>query len=146
MEVELWNDPARLHRLAFEFHGALEFRFRGLAQNELWEALSGDSRCSTDATRCRAGIDLDRTTDGKVDPHPGVVISPAYGVFGGDVAMAAKIHRYARLRASFGMTVEQQHTLTDGSSNASAYDQAGRYFRSNAMVGWRLLCAGGATF
>jgi len=61
LEVEIWNDPAGLHRVAFEFHGALEFRFRGLAQNELWEALSGDSRCTTDATRCRAGIDTDRT-------------------------------------------------------------------------------------
>jgi hypothetical protein len=146
VDMELWNDPEGLHRLAFEVHGTLEFRFRGLAQNELWEALSGDSRCATDATRCRAGIDTDRTNDGQADPHRGVVVSPAYGVFGGDMAIAAKIHRYARLRASFGMTVEQQHTLSDGSSKASAYDQAGRYFHSDAMVGWRLLCAGGASF
>jgi hypothetical protein len=146
LELPIWSDPAGGHRIDFAFRGELEFRFRGLAQNELWEPLSGDAACATDPGRCRAGLDLDRTADGRPDPHPGVVVSPAYGIFGGDAAVAATLHRYARLRASFGMTVEQQHPLADGSSTTAAYDSPGRAFHSPAMVGWRLLCAGGAIF
>jgi hypothetical protein len=76
-------------------------RFAGLAQSELWEVLSGDSRCSPTATAyCRAGIDVD--AKGAPAPNSGVLRSPGYGAAG----FSALVVGHAQLRGLFGMLFE----------------------------------------
>jgi hypothetical protein len=144
IEGTVWENPAIHGRFALEASGRLEFRFEGLAQSELWEVLSGDSRCVGDATLCRAGIDVD--SQGNAVPNSGVVRSPAYGLAGADAGLSAHIGRYARFRALFGMLFEETHFLTDAASGNSVYDIPGRRFRVEGQYAWHVLLDATATF
>jgi len=144
MEGTVWEDPALHARFALEAAGRLEYRFAGLAQSELWEALSGDPRCATDVTHCRAGIDVD--SKGAAAPNSGIVRSPAYGLVGGTAGFSAHFGRHARLRSLFAMTFEEAHDLTDGTSGNTLYDIPGRRFRIEGQYAWRLLVDATATF
>ncbi len=93
LEGTVWEDPAIRARLALEAAGRLEFRFQGLAQSELWEVLSGDQHCASDASFCRPGIDVD--SQGNPAPNSGIVRSPAYGLAGGDAGFSAHFGRHA---------------------------------------------------
>jgi hypothetical protein len=144
VEATVWEDLAQHARFALEADGRVDYRLEGLAQSELWEVLSGDSRCTTDATFCRTGIDVDKA--GLASPNPGVVRSPAYGVFGGDAGLSAHFGRFARLRGLFGMRFQEGHFLTDGSSGNSVYDVPGRRFRVESAHSWHILLDVTATF
>jgi hypothetical protein len=144
LEGTLWEDPARHARFALEAAGRFEFRFEGLAQSELWEVLSGDARCTTDASHCRPGIDVD--SKGNAAPNSGVVRSPAYGLVGGDAGLSAHFGRHARLRSLFGMFFEEAHFLTDVASGNSVYDIPGRRFRVEGQYTWHVLVDATATF
>jgi len=142
LEATLWENPALHSRVAIEGNGKFEFRFEGLAQSELWEVLSGDSRCAT-ASFCRSGIDVNSRG---VAPNSGVVRSPAYGLVGGDIGVSGHIGAHARLRALGGMLFEEGHFLTDASTQNAIYDVPGRRFRIESQYTWRILVDAGATF
>ena len=136
--------------------GRFEFRLEGLAQSELWEVLSGNPRCATDASRCRPGIDVD-SSGAAAAPNSGIVRSPAYGLMGGDAGLSAHIGRYARFRALFGMLFEEAHFLTDAASGNSVYDTdaasgnsvydvPGRRFRVEGQYAWHALLDATASF
>ncbi len=144
IEGAVWEDPALHARIALEASGRFEYRFEGLAQSELWEVLSGDSRCASDASYCRPGIDVD--SQGNPAPNSGIVRSPAYGLVGGDAGLSAHIGRHARLRSLFGMFFEEAHFLTDAASGNSVYDIPGRRFRVEGQVAWHILMDIAATF
>ncbi len=144
IEDTVWENPTIDGRFALEAVGRFELRFEGLAQSELWEVLSGDSRCATDPTYCRPGIDVD--ANGKPSPSSGVVRSPAYGLFGGDAGVSAHFSRHARFRALFGLLFEEAHFLTDAASGNSAYDIPGRRFWIDGMYSWHVLADLSATF
>ena len=147
IEGTLWEDSALHARFALEASGRFEFRFEGLAQSELWEVLSGDPRCTTDASRCRAGVDVDsKGNAGR--PNSGIVRSPAYGLMGGDAGLSAHFGRHARLRSLFGMLFEEAHFLTDADavSGNSVYDIPGRRFRVEGQYAWHVLVDAAATF
>jgi hypothetical protein len=144
MEATLWENPVAHTRLALEVAGRFEFRFEGLAQSELWEVLSGDPRCSTDASHCRPGIDVD--SKGTAAPNSGIVRSPAYGLLGGDAGFSAHFGRHVRLRSLFGMGFEESHFLTDTASGNSVYDVPGRRFRVEGQYSWHVLVDATATF
>jgi hypothetical protein len=145
IEATLWEDPVVHSRLALEAAGRFEFRFEGLAQSELWEVLSGDSRCTTDASHCRPDIDVDSK------PNSGIVRSPAYGLMGGSAGFSAHFGRHVRLRSLFGMSFEEAHFLTDTSSDNSVHDNSvyevpGRRFRVEGQYAWHVLADATATF
>ena len=144
IEGTVWEDPAIHARFALEAAGRFEFRFEGLAQSELWEVLSGDPLCATDASLCRPGIDV----DGKGNPAPnsGIVRSPAYGLLGWDAGLSAHFGRHARLRTLFGMFFEEAHFLTDAGSGNSVYDVPGRRFRVEGQYAWHILVDATASF
>ena len=151
IEGTMWEDPAHHARFALEASGRFEFRFEGLAQSELWEVLSGDPRCTTDASHCRSGIDVDNK--GNPAPNSGVVRSPAYGLMGGDAGLSAHFGRHARLRSLFGMLFEEAHFLTEAVSGNSIYDIPGRVyeipgrrFRVEGQYAWHVLVDATATF
>jgi hypothetical protein len=144
IEATVWEDLARRARIALELDGRIEYRLEGLAQSELWEPLSGDPRCATDATRCRPGIDVG--AGGAAPTNSGVVRSPAYGLFGGDAGFSAHFGRYARLRGLFGLRFQEGHFLTDGGSGNTVYDVPGRRFRIEDGITWLVLLNGAATF
>jgi hypothetical protein len=144
IEGTVWEDPAVHARVALEAAGHLEYRLEGLAQSELWEVLSGDPSCTTDASRCRSGIDVNAA--GAAAPNPGVARSPAYGVFGGDAGFSAHFGRYARLRSLFGMRFQEGHFLTDGGTGNGVYDVPGRRFRVEGAYSWQVLVDATATF
>ena len=154
IEGTVWEDPVRHARFALEASGRFEYRFEGLAQSELWEVLSGDSRCTTDASRCRPGIDVDRNSS--LAPNSGVVRSPAYGLLGGNAGFSAHFGGHARLRSLFGVTFEEAHFLTDTTEEAhiptntawlnGVYEAPGRRFRIEGQYAWRLLVDATATF
>ena len=144
IEATMWEDPVLHARFALEAAGHIEYRLEGLAQSELWEVLSGDPRCATDASHCRAGIDVNAS--GAAAPNSGVVRSPSYGLFGGDAGFSAHFGRYARLRGLFGMNFAEGHFLTDGGSGNGVYDVPGRRFRVESSYAWHLLVLATATF
>jgi hypothetical protein len=144
IEATVWQDVARRARIALELDGHIEYRLEGLAQSELWEPLSGDPRCATDATRCRPGIDVDGA--GATAVHAGVVRSPAYGLLGGDAGFSSHIGRHARLRGLCGLRWHQGHFLTDGHSGNAIYDVPGRRFRVEDQIAWLVFLSGTATF
>lgn len=144
IEGTVWEDPVRRARVALEAVASIEYRLEGLAQSELWEVLSGDPRCASNATLCRDGIDVDGS--GAPAPNPGVVRSPAYGLFGGDAGFSAHIGRYARLRGLFGIRLAENHALTDGGSGNAVYDVPGRRFRIEDAYSWHILLDATATF
>jgi len=154
LEGTVWEDPAIHARFALEAAARIEYRFEGLAQSELWEVLSGDSRCASDASHCRSGIDVDRK--GNTAPNSGVVRSPAYGLLGGDAGFSAHFGRHVRLRSLFGMAFEEAHFLTDTFEEAhiptdtdrlnSVYEVPGRRFRVEGQYNWHVLVDATATF
>ena len=144
LEGTVWEDPARHARVALEAAGHIEYRLEGLAQSELWEVMSGNAQCATDASRCRPGIDVDKND--ALAPNSGVIRSPAYGVFGGDVGLSAHFGRYARLRSLFGMRFQEGHFLTDAGSGNAVYDVPGRRFRIEGAYSWHILVDATATF
>ena len=140
IEATVWEDLARRARIALELDGRLEYRLQGLAQSELWEPLSGDPGCATDASRCRPGIDV------APGANAGVVRSPAYGIFGGDAGFSTHFGPYARLRGLFGLRFHQGHFLTDGGSANPVYDVPGRRFRVEDAITWLVFVNGTAAF
>jgi hypothetical protein len=153
IESTLWESPGRRSRFGLEATGSLEYRFAGLAQSELWEVLSGDSRCGPSTPGyCRAGIDVDRT--GTDAPNPGVVRSPAYGAAGIDAGFSGSAAGHVRVRGLFGMLFAESHFLTDAdtpSTSAPAsvnqvYETPGRRFRVEGNYAWRLVVDAMATF
>ena len=144
LEATLWHDQQAHHRVAYELRGQAELRLDGLEQSPMWEALSGDSRCSTDPTFCRPGVDQD--SNGVARPNPGVTHSPSYVQMGGDTGVIIQIGPHARLRSLFGLYWQQSHDLTDGSSGNAVYDVPGRRYRIENAYSWRLLIDGGVVF
>jgi len=145
IESEVWDNP-RLHgRIALHASGYLEYRFSGLAQSELWEVLSGDSRCGPNAPdQCRPGVDVN--SQGALAPNSGVSRSPGYGLAGFDAGFSAQVSRYARLRGLFGMLFDESHFLTDGASGNVVYDIPGRRFKVESSYSWHVLVDAVATF
>jgi hypothetical protein len=144
IEGTVWEDARGRGRFALEASTRLEYRLGGLAQNQLWEVLSGDTRCATDATRCRPGIDVDGA--GRPAPNAGIMRSPAYGLFGADVGMSGHIGKHARLRGIFGMSFQETHLLSDGSTGNAVYDIPGRRFSATRIYDWHMLVLATATF
>ncbi len=144
MEATLWHDQQAHRRVAYELRGQAELRLDGLEQGPLWEALSGDSRCATNPTYCRPGVDQDST--GAARPNPGVTHSPSYGQIGGDTGLVIQIGPHARLRSLFGLFWQQSHDLTDGSSGNVVYDVPGRRYHIDNAYFWRILIDGGVVF
>jgi hypothetical protein len=146
VEVPAWEDARTRRRIVFELRGRMELRFLGLAQGPLWEPLSGSSACPTERVACRPGVDRDLTGDGVPDPNPGITRSPTYGVLGLDGGLTAQVGRYARFRGLFGVSFEQDRSLTDGRSGNDVYDAPGRRFRIENARWWHLLIDLALTF
>lgn len=127
-EALAWEDPRSAQRIAVELRGHVELRMQGLARSELWEPLSGSSRCPLMPSACRPDVDRDVDADGVVDRHPGLTRSPAYGVFGGELVLSARVGELVRFRALLGLTYEQSRFLTDGGSGNVIHDLPGRRF------------------
>jgi hypothetical protein len=142
IEGTVWEHPGHDARIALEAAGRIEYRLAGLAQSELWEVLSGDPDCVSKGS-CRDGIDVNGSVP---TPNPGVVRSPAYGLFGGDAGFSAHLGRYARVRSLFGMRFTEDHALTDGGSGNAVYDVPGRRFRIEGAYSWHILLDATATF
>lgn len=145
IETTMWEAPQSRSRFTLEAAGTLEYRLSGLAQSELWEVLSGDSRCGPSAaTYCRPGIDVDRT--GAWTPNSGVLRSPGYGAAGFEAGFSALAAGHARLRGLFGMRFDESHFLSDGASGNQVYDTPGRRFRAESIYAWHVLLDAMATF
>jgi hypothetical protein len=146
LETVVWEDAPARQRVAFEFRGRAEARFAGLARGPLWEPLTGSGACATQAAACRSGIDRDFDGDGDLDPHPGVVRSPAYGLYGGDVGVQVQVGPFVRFRGLAGVAFEQPHALTDGGSPDVVLDAPGRRFRVEGARVWTITLDGVLTF
>jgi hypothetical protein len=144
IEGAVWDNPELHARISLEAAGYLEYRFEGLAQSELWEVLSGDSRCASNASFCRPGIDVD--AKGAQTPNAGVLRSPAYGLSGGDVGLSAHIGRHVRVRCLFGVLLQESHLLSDGGSGNQLYDIPGRRFKADGLYTWHVVLHAGTVF
>ena len=138
LEYEVFTRPAAGHRLTLDLTGMAELRFFGLARSELWEPLSGSSACGTPGGSCRPHVDVDLDGDGQPQPYPGIVRSPGYGRFGGELGVALELSRTVRLSTSFGFFTEQDRSLTDGRSGVESFDRPGRLFRVDDARAWHL--------
>ncbi|MDB4982043.1 MAG: hypothetical protein JWM82_2795 [Myxococcales bacterium] len=109
-----WENPRAQQRVTVEFRGRAEQHFFGRSASELWEPLSGSSKCAVDPTSssgCRPGID-DGVADGTFMRHPGVTETQPYGTFGGDAGLNVQVGKYVRFRGLFGLTLDMPHFLT----------------------------------
>ncbi len=144
VELKIWDKPRDQQRVTLEVRGRMELRFFGLAQAELWEPLSGKSRCALDALACRPGLDLDPSD--KMTANNGVTRSPSYGALGGDAGLNVAMGKSMHFRSLFGLTWEQDHFLTDGRSGNRVYDLPGRRFKVEDARVWHLLVDGRVAF
>ena len=174
VEQIAWEKPRAAQRVTVEVRGHAEEHFYGRSHSELWEALAGSPRCTTDATACRSdpsggagamyGIDFDGTTGA---PHPGVTETQAYASFGGDAGLNIQVGRYVRFRGLFGLTLDLPHFITfanagvdkngDGVVQLSSpqeknptyretIDNPGRRFKVEGTEVWSLLLEGSLMF
>jgi len=146
LEAVAWQDARARQRINVELRGRMELRLFGLAQSEIWEPLSGSTRCPATAGACRTDVDRDLTGDRIVDANPGVVRSPTYGLYGGDAGLSVQVGRTVRFRGLGGVTFEQARFLTDTRSRAQVYDVPGRRFRVEDSRSWRIFLDGGLMF
>jgi hypothetical protein len=138
VEAVVWDDPRAQRRITVELGGHFELRFLGLAQGPLWEPLSGASTCPGQPATCRPDVDRDLDGNGTVDRNAGTTRTPAYGILGGDVGVAARAGRHLRLRGLLGLSFEEAHFLSDGRSGNEVYDLPGRRFRVEDGQSWHV--------
>ena len=156
-----WEAPQSSQRVTIEFRGHATQHFRGRAQTPLWEPLSGSSKCPSDPTQCRAGIDADLNGDGKPDPYPGVTDVQAYASLGGNVGVNVQVGRHVRFRALGGLATDLPHFITyasgPGAATATsanpanpvyreAIDLPGRRYRVEGAEIWSLFVDGMVLF
>jgi hypothetical protein len=110
-----WENPRAQQRVTVEFRGRAEQHFFGRSASEMWEPLSGSSKCGaisdTTPDGCRPGID-DGVADGSFLRHPGVTETQPYGTFGGDAGLNVQVGKYVRFRGLFGLTLDMPHFIT----------------------------------
>lgn len=162
-----WEVPATSQRVTIEVRGHAEQHFFGRSHSELWEALSGSSRCTSDATQCRAGLDEDLNGDGRPDPYPGVTDTQPYATLGGDLGLNIQVGKHVRFRGLFGLSVDTPHFITyanagvdrdnNGTVNSNLATEAnpvyrelidlpGRRFRVEGTEIWSLFLEGSVLF
>jgi hypothetical protein len=112
-EQVAWENPRAQQRVTVEFRGRAEQHFFGRSASELWEPLSGSSKCalSQSTADCRVGVD-NGVADGTFMPHPGVTETQPYATFGGDAGLNVQVGKYVRFRGLFGLTVDMPHFIT----------------------------------
>jgi len=167
VEQIAWENPRAQQRVTVEVRARMEQHFSGVSATELWEPLSGSSKCSSLApANCRAGIDSN-PGDLSPTPYPGVTETEQYASFGGDAGLNVQVGKYVRFRSMFGLQVDMPHYLTyagtgvdrngDGrvdSGDAAeanilyrdAIDAPGRRFRVEGTRVWSLFVEGSIMF
>jgi hypothetical protein len=130
VEQIAWENPRGDQRVTVEARAHVEQHFFGRERSEIWEPLSGDSRCNANSlANCRAGIDLEYATPGSstvIDaPHPGITDIESYGTIGGDVGLNVQVGRFIRFRGLFGLKSDMPHMITAASAGVDA-DKDGR--------------------
>jgi hypothetical protein len=163
-----WENPRANQRVTVEFRGRAEEHFFGRSASELWEPLSGSSKCTTTqaAPDCRPGID-GNLGDTRFDPYSGVTETQQYASFGGDAGLNIQVGKYARFRGLFGLLMDMPHFITyagagvdrnkDGrvdsgdptEANANyrdAIDAPGRRFKVEGTQIWSLFLEGSIMF
>ncbi len=115
VEQIAWENPRAQQRVTVEVRGRLEQHFFGRSASEMWEPLSGSSKCGatspTSSDGCRPGID-DGVADGTFSRHPGVTETQPYSTLGGDAGLNVQVGRYVRFRGLFGLTLDMAHYIT----------------------------------
>jgi len=116
VEQIAWENPRASQRVTIELRGHVEEHFFGRSQSELWEALSGSSKCRAKLDpampdpNCRPSLDYD--VQGNAMPYPGITETQAYASFGGDAGVNIQVGKYVRFRGLFGLTIDQPHFIT----------------------------------
>ena len=133
VEQIAWENPRGDQRVTVEARAHLEQHFFGRERSEIWEPLSGDSRCSVNApANCRGGIDLDTNADGVLDtPHPGITDIESYGTIGGDVGLNVQVGRFIRFRGLFGLKSDMPHMITAAGAGVDSDPKDGRVDPTN---------------
>ena len=167
VEQIAWENPRAQQRVTIEIRARMEQHFYGRSASELWEPLSGSSKCSTQSpANCRPGID-GNLGDNTLMPYPGVTDTESYASFGGDAGLNVQVGKYVRFRSMFGLLVDMPHFITyagtgvdrngDGrvdSANPAeanvlyrdAIDAPGRRFRVEGTQIWSLFVEGSIMF
>jgi hypothetical protein len=133
VEQIAWENPRGDQRVTVEARAHLEQHFFGRERSEIWEPLSGDSRCSVNSpANCRAGIDLDTNADGVLDtPHPGITDIESYGTIGGDLGLNVQVGRFIRFRGLFGLRSDMPHMITAAGAGVDSEPKDGRVDPTN---------------
>jgi hypothetical protein len=162
-----WENPRADQRVTVEFRARAEQHFSGRGASEMWEALSGSSKCNDPASAdCRPGIDYN-IGDTKASPYPGVTEIQQYGSFGGDLGLNVQVGKFARFRGLFGLLIDEPHYITysgtgidrngDGRVDSDdpaeanvlyrdALDAPGRRFKVEGTQIWSLYLEGSIMF
>lgn len=160
-----WQGPDPHQRVILEVRGRAEQLFQGRSRSELWEVLSGASRCAVNVADCRAGLDVDGA--GRPAPYSGISETQAFGRAGADIGLHVHAGRHARFRGLFGYATEMPHFITfategtdanrdgrvnptDGAEANPVYrpliDAPGRRFKADGTQIWTVLLEGMLTF
>ena len=133
VEQVAWEKPAAFQRVTVEVRARAEQRFFGRSASELWEPLSGSSRCAKSQATidCRAGIEGNLGDTNPFTRYPGVTDTQASATFGGDLGLNVQVGRYMRFRGLFGLMMDMPHFITYASAGSDK-DGDGRV---NALPG-----------
>jgi hypothetical protein len=129
-----WENPRGDQRVTVEGRVYVEEHFFGRGRSEIWEPLSGDSRCnSSNTATCRPDIDLqyvDANNQMVNAPHPGITDIEGYGSVGGDVGLNVQVGKFIRFRGLFGLKSDLPHMITAAGSGVDT-DNDGRVDPAN---------------
>jgi hypothetical protein len=168
VEQIAWENPRADQRVTIEGRARAEQHFYGRSASEMWEPLSGSSKCSMDTPdACRPGIDYNLGEMPTTGAYPGVTETQQYASFGLDVALNVQVGKYARFRGIGGWGLDEPHFITyagtgvdrDGDRRVNAndpheanilyreaIDAPGKRFRVEGTEIWTLYFEGSIMF
>jgi hypothetical protein len=112
LELHALEKPEKQYRLSFDVRARVEGHFAGRGYSEIWQLLAGASPLGCDPAT-NPSCDQTKTTNPYQNrPFTGITTIEGYATFGADIAIAAQIGPYVRLRTGFDYAHDTAHFIT----------------------------------
>jgi hypothetical protein len=113
VEVIPFERPRQGHKISIDFRGRIEGHFRGRGYSEAWELFASSPALGCDPAFNRACDPAVASRNAyQNQPFTGITTIDSYATLGADIAFAAQLSRYFRIRAGFQYTHDEAHLIT----------------------------------
>jgi len=110
-EIVPYENKERFYRIALDLRGRVEGHFTGRGYSEIWELLASSPAMFCDPVH-NLSCDPAQMSKYSGKPFTGLTTIENYATIGADVAVAAQIGPYFRLRTGFEYSHAQSHFIT----------------------------------